>query len=527
MRFLCSILALASLVGTTARAAGGAAGEPPRAGAALVSATRQTAFTIPFRIEPPESPTAQPVEVQLHVSSNSGASWEVAARVKPDKAAFVFRAPRDGEYWYSIRTVDGQGVTRPDGPLQPQLKVTVDTIAPRLDLTASRGPAGEIVARWQAVDPHLKLNSFKLEYQARPSDPWERVAVDAPSAAMKHTLSGETTWWPRASGGPLLVRAEITDEAGNPAVCQAVVKESAAPPTASGPANPGDRVSNGALGNNTRWNADRSTNDTLSRAQAPTQPDPTPNWRMASSGSSLIGDQSGAIDSLSRGGPPGSPLDFSRLPMGARPRMVNARAFELEYEIDSIGTSGISKIELWGTRDGGQTWSVFGIDSDNRSPVVVNLDAEGIYGFRVVAQSGSGLSGRTPAAGDLPDIWIGIDLTKPVVKLARAEMAPDAGELVIEWEATDDVLDTRPISLSFSTAAQGPWTPIAAGLENTGSYRWRLDSRVPDRIYLRLDARDEAGNVGSFETAEPVALDRQRPEGRIRGIRAVGPGAAN
>jgi hypothetical protein len=207
--------------------------------------------------------------------------------------------------------------------------------------------------------------------------------------------------------------------------------------------------------------------------------------------------------------------------------MVNARAFELEYEIDSIGTSGVSKIELWGTRDGGQTWSVFGIDSDNRSPVVVNLDAEGIYGFRVVAQSGSGLSGRTPAAGDLPDIWIGIDLTKPVVKLARAEMAPDAGELVIDWEATDDVLDTRPISLSFSTAAQGPWTPIAAGLENTGSYRWRLDSRVPDRIYLRLDARDEAGNVGSFETAEPVALDRQRPEGRIRGIRAVGPGAAN
>ena len=62
--------------------------------------------------------------------------------------------------------------------------------------------------------------------------------------------------------------------------------------------------------------------------------------------------------------------------------------------------------------------------------------------------------------------------------------------------------DPRPISLSFSASAGGPWTPIASGLENTGSYRWRLDSRVPDPIYLRLEVRDEAGNVGTFETAE-------------------------
>ena len=84
------------------------------------------------------------------------------------------------------------------------------------------------------------------------------------------------------------------------------------------------------------------------------------------------------------------------------------------------------------------------------------------------------------------------------------------------------MLDARPIALSFGPGAGGPWTPIAAGLENTGSYRWRLDNRVPDRIYLRLEVRDEAGNVGTFETAEPVSLDRHRPEGRIRGVRPCG-----
>ena len=82
--------------------------------------------------------------------------------------------------------------------------------------------------------------------------------------------------------------------------------------------------------------------------------------------------------------------------------MVNARAFELEYEIDSVGSSGVGKVELWGTRDAGRTWSIFGIDPDNRSPLPVNLEAEGIYGFRIVVQSGSGLGGRAPRAAIRP-----------------------------------------------------------------------------------------------------------------------------
>ena len=199
----------------------GTAGSP---GKPIVTFTRQNAFTIPFRIEPPKAPGQEPVEVQLHVSTNQAMTWELASRVKPAKGAFVFRAPHDGEYWYSIRTVDQQGITRPEGPLEPQLKVTVDTVSPRLDLSAFRGDAGEIVARWQAVDPHLKPGSFKLEYQINSAGPWERVAVEQPPDAMRHTLSGEATWWPKNAGDSIQVRAEVSDSSGNPAVSQAVVK---------------------------------------------------------------------------------------------------------------------------------------------------------------------------------------------------------------------------------------------------------------------------------------------------------------
>ena len=521
-----------------------AAAEPARS-APLTTSTRQNAYTIPFRIEPAQTPSQQPVEVQLHVSTNGGTTWDLSSKVKPDKGGFVFRSPRDGDYWYSIRTVDAQGTVRPEGPLEPLLKVTVDTIAPRLELTAVRGAAGEIVARWQAVDPHLKVGSFKLEYQANSSELWEKVAVESPPAAMRHTFTGETTWWPRTANGPLLVRAEISDDAGNPAVSQAVVKPG--PPPAPGdvarslvpgqsPAGASNLAQPGSnLNDPTRWPIDRSTADPLSRdsggysppAVSPPAAEPRgrdANWRMSNISDPRGNPGAAAAGPLSRGGPPGSPLDFSQLPSGQRPRMVNVRAFELEYEIDSVGSSGVGKVELWGTRDGGRNWSIFGVDPDNRSPLPVSIDAEGIYGFRIVVQSGSGLGGRPPADGDAPDIWIGVDLTKPSGRITSAEVAAEAGELAIGWEAGDDVLDTRPIAISFSAGAGGPWTPIAAGLENTGSYRWRLDNRVPDRIFLRLEVRDEAGNVGAFETAEAVSLDRHRPEGRIRGVRPLGPG---
>jgi len=209
------------------------------------------------------------------------------------------------------------------------------------------------------------------------------------------------------------------------------------------------------------------------------------------------------------------------LPAAVRPRMVGSRSFELEYEIESVGPSGVGRVELWGTRDGGRTWSDYAVDSDNRSPIPATVDAEGIYGFRILVQSGSGFGGRPPAEGDMPDIWIGVDTTRPSCRITGTEVSPDATELVVSWEAADDVLDPRPVTLLFATDPSGPWTPVASGLENTGSYRWRLDSRVPERILLRLEVRDEAGNVGVFDTPDTVALDRHRPEGRIRGVRPI------
>jgi hypothetical protein len=220
------------------------------------------------------------------------------------------------------------------------------------------------------------------------------------------------------------------------------------------------------------------------------------------------------------GEPQGSPVEDG-LPPGQRPRMVNSRTFQLEYDVTSVGPSGVSRVELWGTQDGGRSWRRLAVDDDNRSPLLVRVDREGTYGLKVVVTSGAGLGGTPPQSGELPEIVVGVDLTKPTARItsARQGTGAESGKLIICWQAADQWLAARPVALLFSEKPGGPWTTMASGLENTGRYLWPIDARSPQGIYLRLEVHDEAGNTAVYETPEPVLLDRFRPAAQIRGIR--------
>ncbi len=263
-----------------------------------------------------------------------------------------------------------------------------------------------------------------------------------------------------------------------------------------------------------------------SPAQAGSSPEatisatPEPKGSVAIAISPAIGNKFGEADEKS----PIRKQLTAGLPPGESPRMINSRLFDLEYDVDSVGPSGIGRVELWGTRDGGRTWRQFTVDSDHRSPLRVSVDEEGVYGFRVVVTNGAGLGGRPPESGDLPDLWVGVDLTKPLARIISAEqgVGAEAGHIIISWQADDKSLAARPVSLSFAESPTGPWLPIAAGLENTGRYAWLIDRRTPQRLYLRLEVQDEAGNAAVSDSPEAVAIDQSRPTIRVREVRPVG-----
>ncbi len=508
-------------------------------------AWRQNAFSIPFKVASASGAEQQPAEIRLYVSTNGGAKWDLAQTVAPSATSFTYRAAADGEYWFLIRSVDHKGQLQPELSDKPELRVIVDTVAPRLDLTTTRGEAGEIRANWQAVDPQLNADSLKIEYQGTDGK-WHPVAIDRPPGnSQRSTTTGTMTWWPTDAPATVKVRAEISDRAGNVTVSNAKADPAAkvahndnnggsnsTPPLVAGstqdsglsstwmPAPPprkshsSDTASTAAPNN--QWPADRVSNDPFGRA--PINAASLPDGPVESTVNPPIRNQAPAVsDDEAAAAPKNQPSreanSNSKLPLGERPRMVNARSFDLEYEVDGVGPYGIARVELWGTRDGGRTWTSYGADNDNRSPIRASVDGEGLYGFSITVQSGNGLGGQPPRAGDAPQMWVMVDLTKPVVRLTGVEpgTGEHTGELLIHWEASDEALAVRPITLQFSDRPGGPWSIIAAGLENTGSYAWRPDNRVPERIYLRIEARDEAGNISIFDTTEADGAGSHSP----------------
>ncbi len=217
--------------------------------------------------------------------------------------------------------------------------------------------------------------------------------------------------------------------------------------------------------------------------------------------------------------PPQTPPQ-TNLPVGERPQITNARRFQLDYDITAVGPEGVAEVQLWATADGGNSWRMWGTDDDRQSPFEVVAEQEGVFGFHVVVVGGNGLVGRRPRSGDLPDVWVGVDTTAPTARLTGAVYGegPHIGKLFIRWEADDLNLGDRPVTLQYAENSAGPWTIIASGLPNNGEYGWPADARLPDRVYLRLEVRDGAGNTAVDQLKEPVELEGLAPKARIRSI---------
>ena len=57
-------------------------------------------------------------------------------------------------------------------------------------------------------------------------------------------------------------------------------------------------------------------------------------------------------------------------------------------------------------------------------------------------------------------------------------------------------------------------------LPNTGKYAWRVPAGLPAKVYLKVSARDAAGNVSEVVTPEPILIDLMKPRAKITSIGA-------
>ena len=282
------------------------------------------------------------------------------------------------------------------------------------------------------------------------------------------------------------------------------------------------------------WPVDRPTTQSL-QAVAPRPvavATAKPNSRSPFSQASLnkgYGYDSSNYDSL----PKPDPMLGARTQLQSVDRFVNSREFEFDYQLQETGQWGVSRVELWGTQDNGATWRRYAIDSDNQSPIHVAVQEEGIYGFKILVESIGGLAPAAPRPRDKPEVSVQVDLQQPRVVLTRLEQGLGylADQVTIGWRVDEEHPAKNGVDLYYSNRRTGPWAPIATnistgsrghiGMSGAGRYSWRLQRHLPERFYVRVEARDQAGNVGSAVSEQAIEVSVPSPSGALLGVRAV------
>lgn len=521
-------------------------------------------FRIPYQYDPAEIARLGAREIRLYASTNQGQQWQLIQSVQPQSGRFQFQAPGDGDYWFSVQTVDGQGGVHPAGQMQPGLIVRVDTTRPLLQLGLKPVGGGKVELAWNAEDIALDPNSLSFQYTQTGMTGWQQLPVQP-------NPNGQTSWTIPA-GGYVAVRGSVRDKAGNETTSQATTQ---VPPLGANPqpmtlpnqnieqprqpAVPDPRVPIASnyplLGQQTPGRTtNQPFNDPILQAlpnfnnESPIpsgQPVFPPNqmaqqlpFDNSNSNAGINQHQVQAplplqqpnAEPLLANDPfrqdamvsSSNPIQTNQVPYSTPQeehgyRIVRTRNFNIDYRIDDIGPSGLGSVEMYVTQNNGEKWFRYGVDGDRRSPFGAEVPGDGIYGFSIRAVSGAGLTEEPPRPGDRPDIVVVVDSSPPVVRLFPLQqgVGPNTNKILITWQASDQKLADKPVALFYSGNPNGPWEPISDWQANSGQYVWAVGQGVPARLYVRLTARDAAGNLRQVDTPQPVLVDLAKPTARI------------
>jgi hypothetical protein len=201
-----------------------------------------------------------------------------------------------------------------------------------------------------------------------------------------------------------------------------------------------------------------------------------------------------------------------------QPSVVHVRSkhFQLNYTAENVGPSDVKSVDIWVTQEG-RGWRKYKPDAPPRGPQPIDVQEPGKYGFTLIPRSGAGLAAEPPRAYDTPQVWVQVDDTKPLVRFTRDPVPgkgqDDANTLTIYWSAQDQFLRRDGITLKYRTEPNGPWTPFPDGknLENRGYHTCSTQGLPSYKFFLRVEAIDEAGNVGFAETQKEIIVDLKIP----------------
>src|SRR5262245_11621943 len=434
---------------------------------------------IPFELA-----TNGPATKVVLYSSFDGGEWQEQETARPgQKKGFLFRADREGTYWFATMTHFADGRTDPPRKeqLTEQKRVVFDKTPPRINtLRATMAADGAPGIEWDVQDEFMAPKGIALEFR------WDGQGAYRPLDENYRFAARDSRHWKMRPDDRMQVRLVATDRAGNK--------------TESDPI----------------W---------VSARDAEHGGGPVP--------------KSSAVAGTTTGVREPEPIQRVGARAQANLTYLNTKSVALNISA-TVGPSGLGKAYLY-YADEKLEWNkwkdevgplpappVSTPDSPRRVPVNFNFKAEkdGLYHFIIVVESHRGTNRRVPKKGDPGDVQVMVDTTKPEVQLDPPKVLSngDRGAVVdIRWKASDANIAALPIKLEYAAVSPDrreepkEWKAITENwIDNSGQHTWPAPSGEAYLFLIRVTCRDRAGNETTTRTHLPVNVDLEVP--KVEGI---------
>lgn len=166
------------------------------------------AFSIPIKID---ASGQLPTEIQLFVLSSEDKQWRLIERKPASEREFQYVGNVDGPLWFTTRTIDAQGHAEPTGPLEPGLKVLVDTAQPVIQLEHDADAEGRVTGRLRVSDA-TPIKKLRIDFATDVKLAWrslDEAAIDQ---------NGRFSFLPNEDWTQLSMQIVVSDSAGNQSV---------------------------------------------------------------------------------------------------------------------------------------------------------------------------------------------------------------------------------------------------------------------------------------------------------------------
>jgi hypothetical protein len=414
--------------------------------------------------------------VKIECSLDQGQTWQPV--MQPANASisrtqkFSFVGQVDGEYFFRLHTLHGD---RP--AIHTPIIIVLDSMRPTAELTMEMDGSERSTAHFVVADINLNPDSVRIYYQLSTTEPWQQCSATATQSPNSNAWRGSCELPNVGENKRMQVRLVGKDYADNSIEIVRFPELDVFPNSKPSLASCDDpTVSSSAPSSGQQSDVDQSEATPVSMAAFPMNSVPDePAVSMASE-----------IDELA-----------SLEPVSPSNRVYsNTREFKLDFALEQDAAQATC-IELWATTDSGRSWSLWGVSNSPSDPIQVEVAEDGEFGFYLSPLVNEQPNTTGPSSGQEPTIRVVVDTKSPTPKIIKVEPSDgNSNALAIEYGCLTEDVATLATTISWSTTSHGPWEVVKDRLPENGSHVWEPRTQIADTIYLKIESRDRAGNIG-------------------------------